>query len=118
MAQREEPPEKRARTEINYKLCIKCQSSKQEQLKEPPQSEEHSTYDKFLTAVRLRASFGNSEFITLSEKIGDLTAGDLSDKHVVWHRTCYAASTNKEHIKRDETRRGAFVDTPAKYSIM
>ena len=97
MAQSEEPLGKRACTEINYKLCIKCQSSKTEQLKEPPQSEEHSTYDKFLTAVRLRASFGNSEFVTLSEKIGDLTAGDLSNKHVVWHRTCYAASTNKEH---------------------
>ena len=104
MAQSEEPPEKRARTEINYKLCIKCQSSKKEQLKEPPPSEEHSTYDKFLTAIRLRASFGNSEYVTLSEKIGDLTAGDLNDKHVVWHRTCYAASTNKEHIKRDEKR--------------
>ena len=100
MAQSEEPLGKRARTEIKYKLCIKCQSSKTEQLKEPPQSEEHSTYyDKCLTAVRLRESFGNSEFVTLSEKIGDLTAGDLSDKHVVWHRTCYAASTNKEHIK-------------------
>lgn len=97
MAQSEEPPVKRARIEIDYKLCIKCQSSKKEQLNEPPQSEEHSTYDKFLTAVRLRASFGNSEFVTLSEKIGDLTASDLNDKHVVWHRTCYAASTNKEH---------------------
>ena len=69
MAQSEEPPENRARTDINYKLCIKCQSSKKEQLKEPPESEEQSTYDKFLTAIRLRAGFGNSEFITLSEKL-------------------------------------------------
>jgi len=104
MAHSEEPKKKVARTEINYKLCIKCQSFKQEQLNEPPQSEEHSTYDKFLTAVRLRAGFGNSEFVTLSAKIGDLTAIDLSNKHVVWHRTCYSASTNKEHIKRDEKR--------------
>ena len=93
MAQNEEPPEKRAHTEINYQLCIKCQSSKKEQMKKPPQSEVHSAYDKFLTAVHLRASFGNSEFVTLSEIIGDWTAGDLNDNHVVWHRTCYVAST-------------------------
>ena len=89
MAQNEEPPEKRACTEINYQLCIKCRSSKKEQLKKTPQSEVHSTYDKFLTAVRLRASFGNSEFVTLSEKIGDLTAGDLNDHQKdtsVWQR--------------------------------
>ena len=104
MAQSEEPLKKKARTEINFELCIKCQSSKKEQLKKPPQSEEHSTYNKFLTAVHLRASYGNSEFVTLNEKLGDLTAGDLSDKHAVWHRTCYASSTNKEHIKRDEKR--------------
>jgi len=83
MAQSEEPLKKKARTEINYKLCIKCQSSKKEQVKKPLQSEEHSTYNKFVTAVQLRASYRNSEFVTLSEKLGDLTAGDLSDKQVV-----------------------------------
>uniref|UniRef100_UPI00358F8547 uncharacterized protein n=1 Tax=Myxine glutinosa TaxID=7769 RepID=UPI00358F8547 len=104
MASEAEPLEKRARTELNFKLCIKCQTSKEEQLKEPPQSQKQSTYDKFLTAVRLRAQFGNTDFIALNEKIGQLTAQDLCDKHVVWHRTCYAMSTNKEHIIRDEKR--------------
>jgi len=33
-----------------------------------------------------------------------MAASDLSEKHVVWHRACYASSTNKEHIKRDEKR--------------
>ena len=72
---------KRHAQKINYKLCIKCQSSKK--LKELPQSEEHSTYDKFLKAVHWRASIGNNDFITLSEKLKGSTASDLSDNHVV-----------------------------------
>ena len=49
-------------------------------------------------------NFGYREFVTLIEKIGGLTAGDLSDKHVMWHWTCYVASTNKGHIKHIENR--------------
>lgn len=91
-------------TELNFKLCIKCQGSKKEKLKEPPGSQKESTYDKFLTAVRLRAQFGNTDFLLLGEKIGNLTPQDLTARNAMWHRTCYAECVNKEHIARDENR--------------
>lgn len=78
-------------SELNFKLCIRCQSPKKEtktELKKPPDSQKESTYEKFLAAVRLRAQFGNTEFVVLSEKIGHLTPQDLSVKHAMWHRSC------------------------------
>ena len=101
----EEPKEKRQHTEVDFNLCIKCQIIKQESLRLPQRSSSEPSsnpYDKFLQAVRLRASFGNSEYVTLCEKVGHMSGADLASKNVMWHKSCYSMTTNKEHIKCDE----------------
>lgn len=92
MAQSEEPPEKRAHTEINYTLCIKCQSSKREQLKELPQSVEHSTFDKYLTAVCLERVLGTVCYTQWKNQ-------GLDSRWSKWQTHCVAQniSTNSVH---------------------
>ena len=67
-------------------------------------NKEQSSYTKFLSAVKARATYGNSEFVALDEKLHGITATVLKEQHATWHRSCYSLLINKEHLKCNESR--------------
>ena len=68
-----EPSRKKLHSPINFSSCLKCEKATEDELTKP--SEE--TYNKFLEKIYLRASYGNTDFVKLKERIGHLSAADL-----------------------------------------
>ena len=97
----EEPLEKRSKRETDFKLCIKCQTSNKDLLRSNPSE---SSYDNFLKCINERASYGEHEFILLSDSLSNFTACQLREHNAVWHKKCYADTTNKCHIQRSRDR--------------
>ena len=68
----EVPPEKVARYETNYSLCIICQTQTREPLVEKP-----SAHEKVLQFIRERSGYGDSNFPEVHRRIGDASADEL-----------------------------------------
>ena len=52
----------------------------------------------------MRASYGNTDFVKLNERIRHLSAANLYKNKSIWHRKCYANISNKDHTERDKNR--------------
>lgn len=92
------PFTKRSCFEIDWKLCIICQHPGESLIERP------TCQEKLLSAVHERAGYGDSFYPDLSRKLEGLTAEDLINKHVSWHRQCYQSLTSKMNIARARTR--------------
>ena len=97
----DEPPEKRARVQTNFKLCIKCQTNIEDHIRQQPKD---TSYEKFIAVVQLRATFGEQEFISIRDRLGNITVQQLKDDEAVWHSKCYSDATNQTNVKRAQIR--------------
>ena len=96
----EESPEKKRPTD--FLLCVKCQRESDEKLSTP---KDISSYEKFISGIETRASFGNQEYENLFQRIRQHTALELhvQQRGAQWHRSCYASTVSLEKHTRDET---------------
>ena len=94
----EEPLEKRSKRKTDFKLCIKCQTSNKDILTAKPNE---SSYDSFLKCINERTSYGEHEFMLLTDRLSNFTVCQLREHNAVSHRKCYADTINKSHIKRN-----------------
>ena len=97
----EEQPEKKSRRETGLKLCIKFQISNKEKLTLKPKDE---SYELFLECVNLRASYGEQDFVLISDRLKSFTARKFKENNAFWHSACYANATSKSHIIRSKNR--------------
>ena len=104
MQSTEEPTAKRKATD--FTLCIHCQSPKSRKGGEPEPliKPKWDSYNLFLTSVYSRAEYDNPLYVTLKNRLQDLSAQDLELRKAVWHKTCYGEATHKQHIERDKER--------------
>src|SRR6266516_6033437 len=87
--------------QTNFELCLVCQTTSTEQLRQEPKD---SSYDTFLNAVHERAEFGELEFVSMNDRLMNFTSIQLKENKAVWHTKCYSHATNKNHINRAKTR--------------
>lgn len=82
-----EPLAKKARyNEVvsNYALCILCQRKSNEELVDNPQS-----HTKVLAFVKERASYNDSIYPDIWDRLKDVSPDILKSNSASWHRTCY-----------------------------
>ena len=92
------PFTKRSCFEIDWTLCIISQRPRESLIEKP------TCQEKLISAVLERAGYGDSFYPDLSRKLEGLTAEDLLDKHVSWHRQCYQSLTSKMNIAHARNR--------------
>lgn len=91
---------KRPRMEILWDLCIICQNEdKSKHLRKDPQ--EHY---QVLKAIHMRGKYGDGSYIETSKKLGGISANDMKEKKVTWHKECFKHATSKLHIERAKAR--------------
>ena len=92
---------KKTKQDTDYFLCLKCQCHTNDQLVKNPKVD---SIEKFMNDVKRRAGFGDPEFIPIYERLSQLNPDILKEKNIIWHRKCYANTTNSDHIRRAEER--------------
>ena len=100
-------PAKVARRDMNYSLCIVCQSQTLEPLVQNPVIPEN-----LLHCIRERAKYGDQNYPDISRRLGGITCQELELKSATWHRTCYQKTVHvgmcnraKERFEKDIARR-------------
>ena len=81
------PLAKKAKIDENttdFSLCILCQSSRNTELVEKPKS-----YEKVLEFVEKRASYNDTIYPDIWNRLRNATADILNSNSATWHRSCY-----------------------------
>ncbi|KAG1667291.1 hypothetical protein GQR58_018537 [Nymphon striatum] len=84
----------------DFTLCIQCQEIKSNDKLSKPR--DVSSVETYVSSVNRRSQYGKTDFIPVSQRLRGLIGSDLLSRGVQWHRTCYANTTNKSNIDRDE----------------
>ena len=87
---------KRAKLHIDFAYCILCQQKKLTPLVIP------KNFEKVLDCVQKRANWNDLKYVTISSRLGALTAEELKDGNASWHSECYKECTHKANMDRSE----------------
>ena len=85
-------------TDITFKLCIICQTQKDEELVEKPVS-----HKKLFDAIQERSCYGHVKFAEVQYFLKGFPFEELVER-VSWHRTSYQEATHSGMIKRAKER--------------
>lgn len=94
---------------VDVQLCIICQIP----VKSGGKRSDYTSYvvqpslpsvEKLMNSAELRCSYGEAQFVALKDRISGLSASELLQKSVSYHKTCYKDLTNKTRIERAKVR--------------
>lgn len=95
-------PWKKRKTDVNYNLCIICQSSnKRKKCVQAPQREK---MERLLEICKQRDAFGDSVVKEFVERMKDVDMQLLIDNKAIYHKECYAEFANKGKLERAKIR--------------
>ena len=89
----------------NHELCTICQ----EKSKEPLVNTSHpnfkkDSYNKLLENIHKRAKYGNSKYLSGSNRLKNIDEKYFIENKLSWHSSCYKTLTHKSDISREEKK--------------
>ena len=76
-------------TKTDYQYCIICQCKTSEDLIDSPQS-----HDKVIEFIKERASYNDTIYPDIWNRLKNDTADSLKEKSATWHRSCYQSAVH------------------------
>lgn len=90
---------------VDFELCFICQlRSKQTDYTNYVVHPSLPSVEKLIASTDVRCSYGETEFSALRDRICGLSADELLQKSVSYHKTCYKDLTSKSHVERAKRR--------------
>jgi len=90
---------------VEFELCFICQlRSKETDYTNYVLHPSLLSVEKLTASTDVRCLYGETEFSALKDRISGLSANELLQKSVSYHKTCYKDLTNKTHIERAKRR--------------
>ena len=90
---------------VDLELCFICQlSTKQTDYTNYVLHPSLPSIEKLIATTDIRCSYGETEFSALKNRIELLSADELLQMGVSYHKTCYKDLTNKTYIERARVR--------------
>jgi len=90
---------------VEFELCFICQlRSKETDYTNYVLHPSLLSVEKLIASTDVRCLYGETEFSALKDRISGLSANELLQKSVSYHKTCYKDLTNKTHIERAKRR--------------
>ena len=90
---------------VDFELCFICQlRSKQTDYTNYVFNPSSASVEKVISSAGVRCSYGETEFSEVCDRISGLSADELIQKSVSYHKTCYKDLTNKTYIERAKIR--------------
>lgn len=97
--------EENSEVRFDLKLCLVCQSKRDEPLVENPRS----TRETLLNAIECRAGYGEMKYAEIWSLLKEVKPEEFESKEATWHRRCYQEATHSGMLKRSRERYDKFL---------